>query len=472
MNKKKELAKNTMIIFLGKVCTQFISFLLLPLYTSYLITEEYGFVDLVTSYVTLIVPIITMELEMSVFRYLVDCRSDNEEKKHVFSNNFIILFASLALFIVLYLIVCCFWKFDYQYLILFDIVVCTFSGNFLQIARGLGRTVDYAISCIITGVCTILLNILLIVVFKLGAFGMITSMAIANGLGALYLFIRLKMWKYIEFKRKDTKLIKEMYKYSIPLVPNGVSWWIINVSDRTIITAVLGAAANGIYAVSNKFPTILSSLLGIFNLSWSESAALHINSPDRDEFFSDVSNTVTKLFTCLGVGMIAVMPFAFPLFVNHSYDEAFYYIPILVLGAVFNVVICLYSAVYIAKKMTKQVAMTSIIGAIINLVVNLALIHFIGVFAAAISTAVSYFIMMMYRHFDLKKYINITYEKGLVIKTILIFTFAIILYYQRNIWLDILSLVVVIIYSVIMNKTFLVTSYQTVRSKLHGLKAK
>ena len=472
MNKKKELAKNTMIIFLGKVCTQFISFLLLPLYTSYLITEEYGFVDLVTSYVTLIVPIITMELEMSVFRYLVDCRSDNEEKKHVFSNNFIILFASLALFVVLYLIVCCFWKFDYQYLILFDIVVCTFSGNFLQIARGLGRTVDYAISCIITGVCTILLNILLIVVFKLGAFGMITSMAIANGLGALYLFIRLKMWKYIEFKRKDTKLIKEMYKYSIPLVPNGVSWWIINVSDRTIITAVLGAAANGIYAVSNKFPTILSSLLGIFNLSWSESAALHINSPDRDEFFSDVSNTVTKLFTCLGVGMIAVMPFAFPLFVNHSYDEAFYYIPILVLGAVFNVVICLYSAVYIAKKMTKQVAMTSIIGAIINLVVNLALIHFIGLFAAAISTAVSYFIMMMYRHFDLKKYINITYEKGLVIKTILIFTFAIILYYQRNIWLDILSLVVVIIYSVIMNKTFLVTSYQTVRSKLHGLKAK
>ena len=89
MNKKKELAKNTIIIFLGKVCTQLISFLLLPLYTSYLITEEYGFVDLVTTYVTLIVPIITMELEMSVFRYLVDCRKDKDEKKRVFSNNFI-----------------------------------------------------------------------------------------------------------------------------------------------------------------------------------------------------------------------------------------------------------------------------------------------------------------------------------------------------------------------------------------------
>lgn len=466
MNKKKELAKNTIIIFAGKVCTQLISFLLLPLYTSYLVTEEYGFVDLITTYVTLIVPIITMELEMSVFRYLVDCRKDKNETKRVYSNNFIILLASLAIFIVGYLIVTCFWKFDYRFLILFDIVICTFSGNFLQIARGVGRTIDYAISCIITGVSTILLNILLIVVFKLGAFGMITSMAVANGLGALYLFIRLKMWQYIDFKKKDKSLIKDMYKYSIPLVPNGISWWIVNVSDRTIVTAILGTAANGIYAVSNKFPTILSSLLGIFNLSWSESAALHINSPDRDKFFSDVCNTITKLFTCLGVGMIACMPFVFPLLVNKSYDEAYYYIPILVLGAVFNVVICLYSAVYIAKKMTKQVAMTSIIGAIINIVVNIGLIHFIGLYAAAVSTAVSYLVMMVYRHYDLKKYMNITYERGLLIKTILIFVFAIIIYYQRNLYLDILSFVVVVIYSVLMNKDFLVASKNTVLEKV------
>ena len=472
MSKKKELAKNTIIIFMGKVCTQLISFLLLPLYTSYLVTEEYGFVDLITTYVTLIVPVITLELEMSVFRYLVDCRKNKEQTKKVFSNNFIILLSSLLIFAIGYLIVTCFWKFDFRFLILLDIIICTFSGNFLQIARGVGKTLDYAISCIITGASTILLNILFIVVLRLGAFGMISSIALANGLGAIYLFIRLKMWRYIDFKKKDKKLIKEMYKYSIPLVPNGISWWIVNVSDRTIITAILGAAANGIYAVSNKFPTILSSLLGIFNLSWSESAALHIDSPDRDEFFSDISNTVTKLFTCLGVGMIACMPFLFPFLVNKSYDDAYYYIPILVLGAVFNVIICLYSAVYIAKKMTKKVASTSILGAIINIVVNIGLIHFIGLYAAAISTAVSYFVMMVYRHFDLKKYMNITYEKGLLIKTICIFTFAIIIYYQRNFYLDILSLVVVIIYSVWMNKDFLLASKNTIFSKLKSIKTK
>lgn len=466
MSKKRELMKNTIIIFMGKVCTQLISFFLLPLYTSYLVTKDYGFVDLITTYVTLIVPIITLELEMSVFRYLVDARKSENETRKIMSNNFTILLSSLFIFTILYLIVTCFFKFDYRFLILFDIIICTFSGNFLQISRGLGRTLDYAISCIITGVSTILFNILLIVGFNLGAFGMITSMALANGLGALYLFFKLKMYKYINFKLWDKKLVKEMFKYSMPLIPNGISWWIVNVSDRTIITTVLGVAANGIYAISNKFPTILSSLLGIFNLSWSESAALHINSPDRDSFFSDISNTVTKLFTSLGVGMIACMPFAFPILVNSSYNDAYNYIPILVLGAVFNVIICLYSAIYIAKKMTKQVASTSILGAIINIVVNVLLVKHIGLYAASLSTAISYFVMMVYRHYDLKKYMKIKYEKGLLVKTILIFTFAIIIYYQRNLILDIISLFVVTMYAIILNKDFLLAAKKTVMSKL------
>ena len=236
--------------------------------------------------------------------------------------------------------------------------------------------------------------------------------------------------------------------------------------SRTIISLILGAGANGLYAVSNKFPTILSSLLGIFNLSWSESAALHINSPDRDKFFSDITNTVTKLFTCLGVGMIACMPFVFPLLINSSYNEAFIYIPILAVGVVFNVGVSLYSSIYIAKKMTKQVASTSVMGAIINIVVNVLLIKFIGLWAAAVSTMVSYFAMMVYRHFDLKKYINIKYEKGIFIKTILIFAFAIVLYYQKNMILNIINLVVVSLYAFIINKEFLLGTFKTVFKKL------
>ena len=470
MNKKKQLAKNTIIIFLGRVCTQLISYFLLPLYTSYLATEEYGTVDLVQTYVTLLVPIITLELEMSIFRWLVDSRGKEKEEEKLISNNFYVLGVSLSLFTIFYLIVTSFINIPYRFLILFDIIVCVLSGNFLQVARGFGKTVDYSISCILTGATTILSNIILICFMDMRADGMILSMALANFVCSIYLFLRLKLYSYIHFKRADKKLLKDMFSYSIPLIPNGVSWWIVNVSDRSIISFVLGAGANGLYAISNKFPTIISSLTGIFNLSWSESAALHINSKDRDEFFSDIFNTVMKIFTSLGVGMIACMPFAFPIFIDAKYNEAYPYIPFLVLGTIFNVAICLYSQVYLAKKLSKQVATTAIIGAIINILINVIFIRKYGLYAASLSTAISYFVMMLYRHIDLKKYVTITIEKGLVIKTIIIFTFAMILYFKNNIYLNILNLLVVTIYAIILNKEFLLSTCKVVKNKVLPVK--
>lgn len=466
MNKKKQLAKNTLIIFLGKVCTQLISFFLIPLYTSYLATNEYGIVDLVQTYVTLLVPIITMELEMSIFRYLVDSRTDSKNTKKLISNNFYILRFCLILFLVLYLGVCFFIDIPYKWIILVDIIVCVLSGNFLQISRGLGKITDFSISCILTGLTTVVSNIILICFVGLKAEGMIISMALANGICSLYLFIRLKLYKYIDFKLVDKKLIKDMYKYSLPLVPNGISWWIVNISDRTIISFILGAGANGLYAISNKFPTIISSLTGVFNLSWSESAALHIDSEDRDEFFTDITNTVIKLFTALGIGMIACMPFVFPIMVNKQYADAYNYIPFLVLATVFNVVICLYSQVYLAKKLSKQVATTAIMGAIINIIINVLLIKPLGIYAAALSTTISYFVMMVYRHIDLKKYINIKIETSLIIKTIIMFSISIFVYYLNNIWINIINLIVVVIYCVLLNKVFLLSTYKTVIGKL------
>ena len=103
--KKKQLLKNTLIIFFGKVSTQLISYFLLPLYTARLIKSEYGLVDIIQTYVTLFVPIITLELEMSVFRYLIDARGEEKDTKKLMSNNFYILGISLLTFSLLYILV-------------------------------------------------------------------------------------------------------------------------------------------------------------------------------------------------------------------------------------------------------------------------------------------------------------------------------------------------------------------------------
>ena len=465
-NKKKQLVKNTIIIFLGKTSTQLISFFLLPLYTAYLTTSQYGLVDLIQTYVTLLVPILTLETEMSIFRYLIDSRGKEDDTEKLMNNNFYILFISMLIFSFVYLLVCLTTNIPYKLLIYFDVLVCLLSGNFLQVARGMGKTVDFSIACVVTGITTIISNLILIVGLGFRADGMILSMALANGVCSIYLFIRLKLYKYLSFKLKDTKLIKGMLKYSLPLVPNGVSWWIVNVSDRTIISWLIGSAANGLYAINNKFPTILSSLLGIFNLSWSESSALHINDPDRESFFSDVINSMIKLFSCIGLCLITVMPFIFPIFINNKFHDAIYYIPILVIAYVFNVVISLYTGIYIGLKKTKEVASTTIIGAIINIVLNLMFIKIIGIWAAAISTALSYFAMMMYRYFDLKKYMKITFDKKALLSLLFVFTLAFVIYYYNNLYLNILSLVLSIIYAYFLNRTFIKSGVKTVLRKM------
>ncbi len=468
MNKKKQFAKTTIIIFFGKVCTQLISFFLLPLYTSYLVTKEYGIVDLIQTYVTLFVPIITMELEMSIFRFLIDSRGKEKDTNVLISNNFYILGISITIFTLLFFIITSFVKIPFPFIIWLDVIVCVLSGNFLQIARGFGKTLDFSISCILTGLTTVISNIILICYCGMQAEGMIISMALANFICALYLFIRLKLYSKINFKIVDHKIIKDMYKYSIPLVPNGISLLNVNVSDRTIssLISTLGTAANGIYAISNKFPTIISSLTGIFNLSWSESASLHINSPDRDEFFSDIANTIMKLFVALGVGMIACMPFVFPIMINDKYSEAYKYIPPLVLATIFNVAICLYSQIYLAKKMSKQVASTTIMGAIINIVFNVIFIKYIGLYAAAISTTISYFAMFIYRHIDLKKYVKIKYDKGLFIKSFTIFALAIYFYYYNHFLTNIFSLIIVCTYAIITNINILRKGYEIITKKI------
>ena len=164
--------------------------------------------------------------------------------------------------------------------------------------------------------------------------------------------------------------------------------------------------------------------------------------------------------------MIACMPFVFPIMVNKQYADAYNYIPFLVLATVFNVVICLYSQVYLAKKLSKQVASTAILGAIVNIVVNIMLIKPLGIYAASLSTFIAYLVMMVYRHIDLKKYMNIKLEKGLIFKSLIIFTYAITSYYINNLWLNIITLSIVVIYCFMLNKEFLFSTYRTVLNKI------
>lgn len=452
MSKGKDLAKNTAIVSIGKICTQLITFFLLPVYTAVLSNEEYGVVDLLNTLTSLLLPIATLQIEQGIFRYLLDCRENKEKQTTLITTVSKFILVQSAICILIFLCASPFIHNEYKYFLMANLLMGILSSISLQICRGLGDNKTYAVGSFITGALTVILNVIFIVAFKWGAYGMLIATAISNLLCAIYVFVKKKIYKYIDIKQNDEKLLKDIVKYSVPLIPNMISWWIVSASDRTIISAVIGVAQNGIYSAANKFSGIFSTLYSVFNLTWTESASININSEDRDEFFSKIFDFIVRFFGSLCLGTIAVMPFVFGILVNEKFAESYYQIPILILGSVFNILVSFLGSVYVAKKLTKEIAKTSIIAAIINIVVNVALINQIGLYAASISTVIAYFAMFIYRWIDVKKYVSIKTNKTLIAVLSVSFLVAIITYYLKMKIISIVVLLAVIIIAIYINK--------------------
>lgn len=452
MSKGKDLAKNTAIVSIGKICTQLITFFLLPVYTAVLSNEEYGVVDLLNTLTSLLLPIATLQIEQGIFRYLLDCRENKEKQTTLITTVSKFILVQSAICILIFLCASPFIHNEYKYFLMANLLMGILSSISLQICRGLGDNKTYAVGSFITGALTVILNVIFIVTFKWGAYGMLIATAISNLLCAIYVFVKKKIYKYIDIKQNDKKLLKDIIKYSVPLIPNMISWWIVSASDRTIISAVIGVAQNGIYSAANKFSGIFSTLYSVFNLTWTESASININSEDRDEFFSKIFDFIVRFFGSLCLGTIAVMPFVFGILVNEKFAESYYQIPILILGSVFNILVSFLGSVYVAKKLTKEIAKTSIIAAIINIVVNVALINQIGLYAASISTVIAYFAMFIYRWIDVKKYVSIKTNKTLIAVLSVSFLVAIITYYLKMKIISIVVLLAVIIIAIYINK--------------------
>lgn len=104
VNKNKELAVNTAILTIGRICTQFMSFFLMPLYTAALSTEEYGVVDLVGTYTSLLLPVALLQIDQALFRFLIDKRNDEDGKKYVLTTAAIFSLAQVAVVIAVFLL--------------------------------------------------------------------------------------------------------------------------------------------------------------------------------------------------------------------------------------------------------------------------------------------------------------------------------------------------------------------------------
>lgn len=466
MSREKELAKNTVILTFGKICTQFVSFLLLPLYTALLLPEEYGMVDLFNTYIILLVPIFNWQFESGLFRFMLDCRDNKDRQKEIFTTVIVSNIYQSLIYITFYYLAHNFIASEYKIFLAIDVIINIFLNTLLQFPRGLGHNTSYAIASFLSASTTVALNVIFITVFRMGAYGMFLATVIAKVITIIYLVMSQKVWRYFILRKASMKTFKEISKYSFPLIPNQLSWWVVGVSDRTIVTWTISVAANGVYSIANKFSSMFITFYNIFNMSWTESVSLHIEDEDRNEFLAETINSMFKLFSAICFGIIACMPFVFPILINEQYSTAYQQIPILMIAVLFQVVVGLYSVIYVALKKSVEIAKTSFYAAIINIVVDIILIKFIGMYAASISTLLAYATMAVYRYFHVKKYVNVGLGHGLLCSTVIIGLLTLGSYYYNRMIINVLVLIIVIIYAIVINKNFLRSTVKLIINKV------
>ena len=468
MNRNKELAVNTFYLTLGKISTQFISFLLLPLYTSVLTTSEYGTVDLINTYQQLLVYVVFLQIEQSIFRFLIETRKSNDVvmQKQVISSAAAVAVISSVVFTLLYTLFHKVVDSQYTIFILLNVLAVSFSGLMLQIARGFGDNISYVLGSFISALTTIACNVLFVGFMRVGAGGMLTAIFIGNIVCIFVIAIRCKVYKYISLKSVAKKTAKKMLLYSLPLIPNSIAWWVIGASDRTVVLMFMGASFNGLLAISHKFSTVYSAIFQIFNLSWTESAALHIYDDDRSEFFTDIINKALILFGCLCIGIIACMPFVFKILVNPQYGDAYYQIPLFMIGAFLNAVQGVYSVIYIGLKQTKKLAASTIMAAVINVVAGVFLIGKIGLFAAPVSTILAYTAIVIYRCIDLSEELPIKLDMKKMLILVALMGVTLLSYYCFGYFGKVIVLGIVAVMAFVLNKEMLISLARTFLKKI------
>lgn len=474
MNQKKQLMKNTIIIAIGKLSTQIISYLLLPLYTSQLDPSEYGNYDFICTLSIFLCPIITLLMEESMFRYLIDADSKVQRKK-IITQTIIYTFFGTVLFTIIAALIMGFGT-DYTPMYITAIITFVISNILIglsnALSRGLGKIKLYSVSNFILGISTIILNIVFILSLNAGAEGLLWANTIANAFTAIVILGILKLPKYIG--RIDKPLMNDMIKYSIPLVPNSISWSIINMSDRIILTQMVSSAANGIYAMANKFPNIINVLYGYFYTAWKESAAKIVKEDNKNQYYNSIYHDAKRFLYAVTICLIAVMPFAFPIFINEAYNEAYVYIPIVMIATYYSNLSSFYGGIFSAYKDTKIMGTTTIVAAVINLVIDLLLVNTLKIYAACFSTLIANLIVYFYRKKKLKKYLKL---KELKWQGPMLFLAIICLAYYAKyipgvgynlvlIWtINVISLLIAVLYSLLNNWKFIKGIVTTIKGK-------
>ena len=406
MDRNKKLLSNTLILALGTFGSKLLVFLMMPLYTAVLASDQFSVADLISQTANLLIPLACIGIVDGIFRFTLDGEGG---RKKTFSSGLAVLLVSSAIFAVIAVIIDLVGipgqMGEYVWLVAFYVIAANIHSAVAQYIRAKGNTVLFSVGGMIGTLLTVAFNILFLIVFKWGVLGYVLSVVIADVVITVILFVVAKLYRDIDFRLVDKNKITEMLKYSIPMIPTTIFWWVTNVSDRYMVSAMVGHDVNGLYSAAYKIPTLLTLICMVFIEAWQFSAVSESDEKERSEFFTSVFSAYQGIMFMAASALILFSKVATVILLDDSYYDSWQYIPVLAIAMAYSALVTFMGSVYLVKKKSVMSFVTATVGALVNVVLNFLLIPHFSAMGAAIATFASYFTVMIIRSVNTKKYV-------------------------------------------------------------------
>jgi len=380
---------------------------MVPLYTAVLSTEEYGISDMVNVIGSLMLPVLTLCISNAVLRFCFIKEFDNTEVLTI--GHRIVLYGTCVSIVITSLLF--FFRLFpqlglYIWFVPFFFLFNSYSTLLSNYARGVGEVKLSAMSGVISTAVIILSNVLFLLAFKIGIIGYIVSFLIGAFISTIFIWWKLSIKERIHSKANATLRI-QMIKFSLPLIPNDVSWWALDSFNRFFIISTLSVSAVGIFSASSRIPAILSALCGIFSQAWLLSALDGYGTEENKQFICSIHKKLFSLLSVMTALFIVLSKCLAEFLLSGDFSSCWYMIPFLMISVFMGAISGFYGSIYSAERKNSMQFISTLAGSIVSIVVMLVFLKKYGIIIAAISNMIGYIIIWITRKEGIKKYVDI-----------------------------------------------------------------
>jgi O-antigen/teichoic acid export membrane protein len=376
---------------IGNILIKGINFLSIPLFSRLLTTEEFGVYNTFLAYDAILCIIISFALYMS----LRSAKVEFKEKIDEYTSSITLIYFVISG--ILLLIIFLFGKYisallDFSTLILILLVMYSFGSGIITLYnQRIGLEYNYkeylVIACI-NSVGNIFISLLFIVTLFRG------YKDIGRMLGVTIVVFGIAIYLLKKLYKKSKPIFNKKYwkfglKYSLPIVPHGISQVLLSQFDRIMIRAIVGNSEAGIYSLAGNIKLILTIITDSIGTTWQTWFYEQIQERKVYKIQKNASY-LTCFFAILTICLMTLSPELVIFLGGDNYISGKYVALPMILDAfvlfIYNVIV---PAEYFTKK-THYIMIGTLIAAIINVVTNYIFINLYGFIAAAYTTLFSY----------------------------------------------------------------------------------